>query len=370
MKEGKQKIELFINSLQSGGAERQLSILANFLAEEGYQVTLSTISAAKDHYELASTVNRVRICKTNTSYLGKIIRVFIHFQFTSCDCLIAFCQRNCYYALRSLSWRRKKPKIICGERNYLASPGKYEDLLFTRYYPDLVSSVVCNSFSQANYIVQKQPCLKEKVCTIINYTNVFLYSPDYKLPDKNLLRILVLARFQKQKNCIRFVQAISELRKKTQKAFCIDWYGGHSFQNSAARSYFENVVELIHKEGTGDVLRIHDPVRDVPGLINQFDAVCLPSLYEGFSNAIAEGIASGKPMLVSNVSDNSVMVHDGENGFLFDPTNIESIVRVLDRFLHLDESQMILMGKKSREIAEKLFNKQAFIDAYIRLIEE
>lgn len=370
MRSGGKKIELFINSLQSGGAEHQLCILANFLVEKGYQVTVSTINTATDHYELSPLVKRSRICKSNTSYLGKIIRVFHHFQVTSCDCLIVFCQRNSYYALRSLSWRRKRPRIICGERNFLSSPGKYEDILFSKYYPRLVKSVVCNSYSQADYIARRQPCLSGKIRTIINYTDLSIYSPKYRIPDKTVTKLLVLARFQKQKNCYRFVQAVSELRKSTRQRFTVDWYGEHVFNNSSARAYFDGLLELIQKEGVADIFRIHDPIRNVPELINQFDAVCLPSSYEGFSNAIAEGIACGKPMLVSDVSDNSIMVHDGENGFLFDPKSIESIVRAIDRFLNLSSSQQIQMGEKSREIAKELFDKDTFVDAYIRLIED
>jgi glycosyltransferase involved in cell wall biosynthesis len=95
----------------------------------------------------------------------------------------------------------------------------------------------------------------------------------------------------------------------------------------------------------------------------------LPSLFEGFSNSIAEGICCGKPMLVSDVSDNRIMVHDHENGFLFDPNDVDSIVDAFIRFFSLDTSEMTMMGHKSREIAESLFDKEAFIESYINLIE-
>lgn len=75
-------------------------------------------------------------------------------------------------------------------------------------------------------------------------------------------------------------------------------------------------------------------------------------------------------MLVSDVSDNSLMVHEGEFGFLFDPNKTDSIVSAFEKFLTLDRTQIEEMGKRSREIAEKLFDKNEFIESYVNLIEK
>ena len=97
--------------------------------------------------------------------------------------------------------------------------------------------------------------------------------------------------------------------------------------------------------------------------------MCLPSLHEGFSNSISEYICCGRPVICSDVSDNSVMVHDGENGFLFDPLNVESIMEAFVRYFDISFEQRDKMGVRSREIAESLFDKDKFIESYIKLIE-
>lgn len=362
------RIELFINSLQSGGAEHQISILANFLAEKGYDVTLTTINNSEDHYSLLPQVKRKRLCGVKTWRFFKALCVFLHFQLLRCDCLIVYCQRNIYYALRSLSWRIFRPKIICSERNYLSFPGKFERIIYNHYYPRLVSSIVSNSFSQTNYLKRQVPKLVDRLSTIINYTDLSYFRPDYRIPDSKL-KILVLARIQRQKNCLRFIQAINLLREKTNKDFVVDWYGAQCFSNENSNNYVAQVFDSIRVNNLGSIFRVHEPVTNVSDLINSYDAVCLPSLFEGFSNSIAEGICCGKPMLVSDVSDNRIMVHDHENGFLFDPNDVDSIVDAFIRFFSLDTSEMTMMGHKSREIAETLFDKEAFIESYINLIE-
>ena len=118
-----------------------------------------------------------------------------------------------------------------------------------------------------------------------------------------------------------------------------------------------------------EYITIHEPTKNVAQLIPSFDAMCLPSLYEGFSNSISEYICCGRPVICSDVSDNSIMVHEGENGFLFNPLDVEDIVRAFSSYFSSSKEKRLLMGQKSREIAEQLFDKELFINEYIKLIE-
>jgi len=46
------------------------------------------------------------------------------------------------------------------------------------------------------------------------------------------------------------------------------------------------------------------------------DAFLLPSVAESFSLSILEGLSMGKPVIAFDVSGNSEMIRDGENGYL------------------------------------------------------
>ena len=151
--------------------------------------------------------------------------------------------------------------------------------------------------------------------------------------------------------------------------FFIEWYGNHSFRTEAQTRYFEKGMEMIRDYDLCEAILIHNATKDVPTLIPTFDAMCLPSLHEGFSNSISEYICCGRPVICSDVSDNHVMVHDGENGFLFNPLDIDDIVRAFKRYLSTSYDERVAMGKWSRTIAESLFDKERFINDYIKLIE-
>ena len=182
------------------------------------------------------------------------------------------------------------------------------------------------------------------------------------------IRIGVFCRFEPQKNCLRFLEAIYKVIQQTDKPFIVDWYGNQSFNNDLLKDYFKSVKMRLAQLGLNNNVILHTAVSSVNELLPVFDAIALPSLYEGFSNSISEAICSGRPMLVSNVSDNPILVHDGENGFLFNPNDVNSIASTIIRFLSMSPEQRSLMGEKSREIAQNLFDKNDFINKYISLM--
>lgn len=363
------KVCLFINSLKSGGAERQLCLLASLLADNSIDVCLVTISNSKDHYICSDKVKRKSICRDIDPRFIKVIKVFLFFFFFKGDCIISYCQRNNYYLLKSLSFRHNRPHVICSERNFKNSPGKYERQLYYSLYPRYADYIVSNSFSQQKYITERQPLLKSRVLTIINYLDLNYFTPkDHLYSD--CLKILVTARIDRQKNCLRFIEAVAVLKKYAKKRFRVSWYGNQSFENEASVKYVREVKELIRDKGVEDIFTLYDPVSNVKDIIYSHDVMCLPSLFEGFSNSIAEGIACGKPMIVSNVSDNPIMVRTGKNGFLFDPMDIDSMVDAFNALFSLSPHQMDAMGRNSRLIAEDLFSKENFTQSYISLIKK
>ncbi len=360
-------ITCFIASLSSGGAEHQLVELSRLLCSKGYKIRIVTFVDVEDHYRIPESVQRVHLAEKKSA-LMKFLLIFTYFLFLKTDCVISYCQRNNVFCLLPLLFRRKI-KVIAGERSFTVSDSSIHERLLMSFLYYRANYIVPNSFAQKDYILTKKTNWKNKVYTIINYTNLEKYIV-HPLPKNNVLRIGVFARYAKVKNYARVALTIKALRESSSIPFQIDWFGNKSFKGISVNPEYIEFANLIERYEIEDVLHIHDHVKDVTEVIPQFDALCLPSLYEGFSNSVAEGICCGKPMLVSDVSDNGVMVHDGVNGFLFDPTNVEDMCSAFLRFFALTMEERKQMGIESRKIAESLFNKEQFIDSYIQLIEK
>lgn len=362
------KIVCFINCISNGGAEIQLASLANMLSERGYEVSLVTYGDAKDLQVVSPKVKRIRLAE-GRSNVTKFLSIFWYFLTTKANCVISYCQRNNFFALIPLIFRsRRSVKVIAGERNITAgAPDFYEKILFKFLYKR-ADFVVPNSHTQRNYILKQHPEWINKVITIINYTDLDRFSVQPHTFD-GIMKIGVFCRFDPQKNTVRFAEVVRQLKNKSSVPFIIDWYGLKTFKDNQPNEGFLELNHIVEKDNIGDCLILKDHVLDVTSKMKEYDALSLPSLYEGFSNSIAEGISCGKPMLVSDVSDNYLMVKDGENGYLFNPLNIEEMVQKFLMFFSLTDAERQEMGRKSRNNAESLFNKEIFIDSYVKLIE-
>jgi len=81
------------------------------------------------------------------------------------------------------------------------------------------------------------------------------------------------------------------------------------------------------------------------------DIFVLPSLSEGFGIVLLEAMASGLPIVASNVGGIPSLIQNGVNGFLVDPKNPEKIAeKVL--FLFNNEDIMIKISKNNKKIVE------------------
>lgn len=362
------RIVIFINSLSIGGAERQACILANGLLDKGYDVTITTYGNVSDFYSCSSDVHRVKIAP-GRSKLIKMLSIWRYFLTLRTDCVIGFTQRSCYFCLRPLRFRsRKRIRVIASERNTtIGEPDRIEKELMAHLYKR-VDYIVPNSFAQREHIIQVKPQYLNKTITITNYTDVIKYYPT-PLPNGKILRVGVFSRYSSQKNCMRFVDVVKQLKEKTSLKFIIEWYGDRYVKDTQPNPMYESMARRIKEYELDDYIKLNNMTHDVIGEMSKFDACCLPSLYEGFSNSVSEAICCGKPCLVSDVADNGVMVKNSVNGFLFNPKDTESMVKAFLDFFQLSPEERQQMGDASREHAEELFNLEVFIQNYINLIE-
>ena len=351
----------------SGGAEHQLSILMKMLVERGYDLTYATFQDIPDHYHVNEKIKRVRLAKNKANWI-KLLAIFKYMLMVKADVIIAFSQRLSVLSLIPMLFK-PRIKVISSERNYsINGPDIYENILIKLKLYKRATYIVPNNYSQTAYLAKKMPCIENKLRTITNYTDTdsYAYLP---YPKNPIIKVGLFCRVESQKNMHRFIEAIHILKERYHYEFHVDWYGQHKFTNKAQVEYYRIGIEKIRVYKLESIISFFDPISDVNIKLPSYDALCLPSLYEGFSNSLSEYICCGRPVLCSDVSDNHIMVHHGENGFLFDPLDVESIVDAFKRFMDLPIETRVDMGEKSRHIALNLFDKERFINSYVQLIE-
>jgi glycosyltransferase involved in cell wall biosynthesis len=108
--------------------------------------------------------------------------------------------------------------------------------------------------------------------------------------------------------------------------------------------------------------------KDIPELLHRYDALILPSLWEGLPNVVCEALAAGLPVLASDVSDNARLVQHGVTGFIFDPKQPDAIANAISQFAVLDQDTRARFGRAARAFAEKELSLAACTTAYERLL--
>lgn len=101
------------------------------------------------------------------------------------------------------------------------------------------------------------------------------------------------------------------------------------------------------------------------------DVFVLPSIFEGMPYVVLEAMASGKPVVASNLPGLAEVVAEGRNGILFEKGNDEDLAQAILR-LKRNRRMARRMGKASRRLAKDRFNWQKVfrrtIDTYRRVL--
>jgi len=128
------------------------------------------------------------------------------------------------------------------------------------------------------------------------------------------------------------------------------------------------VEATVASLGLGGHVELLGDRSDVPDLLAAMDVLVLPSASEGFSNAALEGLASGIPVVASDVGGNPEIVLDREVGRLFAPGNDEDLASCLLDVID-DPVRMRKMGSEGRKRAETIFPLEEMIRGHERLYE-
>ncbi|HHD80835.1 MAG TPA: glycosyltransferase [Campylobacterales bacterium] len=363
------KIYCFIDSLGSGGAQRQLVALGLGLKKRGHEVRF-LVYHDDDHFlYMLNDFGIGCYVITAKSYIKKILEVRRILKIGWQDVVLAFLEAPSFYA-EIASIPKRKWRLIVGER--LANPdmNKLGGLLLRQFHR-FADVVVSNSHTNRMMLEILFPFLKRKLCTIYNTVDLKRFQPAleneriYQYRTKKEFRLVVIASYQKKKNMMNLAKALKIINTvKVSMSIVVHWYGAMP----AGPDAYDEVREYLKMNGIERYFYMHHAIRNVEEEMSRADVVALFSFYEGLPNVVCEGMACGKPILISRVCDADNLVQDGRNGFLCDPESPEDIADKINCIASLSKEQRERMGQESRRMAEELFSEEKIVGRYEELI--
>ena len=354
------KILLFTDSLGSGGAQRQLVGLAVLLKSQGHQVKVCTYHN-KDFFKSYLDENGIdnEVIPGACNKILRIPYVCKYFILDQSDCIIAYQETPSLVACIA-KLLGCKSILIVSERNTTQKVGLNERVRFALYH--YADAIVPNSNSQEKWLRDHYPWMSKKITTITNFVDLdlFHYVEHYR---KATPVIVVAASIVQSKNALGLIRAVKILSERCRN-FVVEWYG----LNEDETQYYRECFSLIEQLSVSEYIHLLPKTKEINIKLQEADYFCLPSLYEGTPNVICEAIASGLPVMCSNICDNPQYVREGFNGILFDPSSPQDIALSIEKLMEQTDEMYQVFCRNSRALAEQKLSPNVFLAKYLNLI--
>jgi glycogen synthase len=178
--------------------------------------------------------------------------------------------------------------------------------------------VVLTDRTAATLVVDGVPA--GRVHTIPSGFDPFLFaggSPD-AFPGLGRPRIGYVGRLAPQKRADRLVEAFRRMREPASLVVVGDGPDREEVQTLAAGLPRTHVTGFVEHTA-------------VPAVLAALDVLVLPSAYEEMGSVLTEALASGLPVVASDVGGIPEVVRHGETGLLVPPGDVDALAAALDR---------------------------------------
>ena len=135
--------------------------------------------------------------------------------------------------------------------------------------------------------------------------------------------IIYIGTVQPRKNLVRLIEAVARI--ENLKLLIVGKTGGEAREGWK----YQDILETPKKLGIEKRVKFLGfvPTEELPKLLAGSLGFILPSLWEGFGIPVLEAMATGTPVIVSNVSSLPEVV--GSAGLLIDPYSIDQIEQAI-----------------------------------------
>ncbi|WP_337916330.1 glycosyltransferase [Vibrio cholerae] len=303
------KVIIYLPNLNFGGAESVTVRLANYLVNNGYSVQLITsVNGGILEETLDDRVEYSCLKLKNQWYT--ILKMPSVIRKVQPDIIFTTMKESCFIMILSKYLARSKARMVIREANTVSLQLKEEVgllkkiknfLIAISYHfsakiialSDEIKLDLMDTFKLPNRIdVIPNPI---DFSTINNASELLIDNVD--LINKDILKIVTVARFYPQKNHIFMIDALAKYinNRPNVKLFLVG--------DGPLR---DKISERAHLLGISNNVVFLGFQKNPLAIVKACDLFVLPSIYEGFSNALLEAAALNKKILVSDAQATSV----------------------------------------------------------------
>jgi glycosyltransferase involved in cell wall biosynthesis len=365
------KVLFFIPNLQQGGAERQILELVSRLPER-FQSTLCVYNDVVHYREYMPPGEPRHVLGIPQMTISGFRRLVQVLRSERPDILHTFRDKTNLWG-RLAARSAPAPVIIASVRNRALAP---LNLLTERWLAATTDRVLANSEGIRRELVTFARVPAEKIQVIHNFIDHEKFRPPtdaeraeararWKLGPGEIA-LLLPGRITLQKNQIGLAAALGRMRRRGTlparvRVLLAGRRRGHLYP-AAVEPWFD-------LQGIRGITSWLGTVSDMRSLYHAADVLVLPSIYEGLSNAVLEGLASGLPAVVSHAANIDGLVVDGVSGFEVPTLDHAALAVALERMVDRTDGQRREIGADGRRHVLERFSATRVLDEIVALYD-
>lgn len=359
------KILFLIDELMIGGTEKQLILLAENLPRDIFEPVIGILRDTKFQKTLSLStpivnfkcseipvIRNIQLAKRLHNYLCKEKFDILQTQFVESE----------IYGFIGAYFCRSKPLILSTRRNMYhwtqETPWQFR---ICRFLAKQATQVIANSYAVQQKCQELESIPSDKITVIPNAVDVENFQGISSKKAKKMLNIDpaapvigVVGNWRPVKGLVCFLQAAAQIHTAIPSAQFI----------LAGQGPQENELKDLAKQlgiySNTHFLKNHP---DIPSMISAFDIAVQSSLSESFSNVLLEYMASGKPIVATNVGDASVVLDHGKSGFIVPPGNPTALSKAVGQLCD-NETFAAQLGTAARKKVLAQWSVAALLKRY------
>lgn len=272
------------------------------------------------------------------------------------------------------AWAAGVPVRVHGEHGWEESDPhgtRPKFRLMRRLYSPFVTHYVALSGHLARYLVGAVGVPVARVTRICNGVDTLRFHPAVgrhpirgaPFDGADTVLIGTIGRLQAVKDQLNLVRAFGHL--VAQRMPGADRSRLVIVGDGPLRAQVENEVLAA---GVGDRVWLAGERSDVPEVMRALDLFVLPSISEGISNTILEAMASGLPVVATDVGGNGELVMAGETGALVPAADSGALAAAIAPYA-ADKPLRESHGRAGRARVEAEFSLDGMVESYMNLYD-
>lgn len=336
------KVSYIAANLNSGGAERVMSLLANQFSESGYEVEFVFLKKDIRFYPLHQNV-KIKVAENecgSTFLIKKLLWMRKHIKQNKPDAVFAF--RIAIYCVTLLTLLGVKVPVIASERN---------DPRFNSNAWKVIQAVLLPLANR--FIVQTQR-IKDYFPKFIQKKTDIIFNPVtekvFSLPSiPKEKRIISVGRLHSQKNQKMMIEAFARVSEQFPE-WKLVIYGEGPERDSLQRMIKDP------KSKIQDKVFLPGRSENIIDELNKSEIFAFSSDYEGMSNAVVEAFCVGLPIITTKVSGTEDFIKENKNGYLLERNDVNGMEKAMKKLMS-DENLRKTIGENNRQQA-KIFKTE------------